>query len=125
MTADGLPHQAPTVPRSPTQPTMQVLTTAPPPHRHRPCHERLDAAYICRSTALLCPRTRSWPTALSRCGSTCKRSSRRHVTSSPQVPDAEQIAIRFDRNSAFHYLDAGRYLMAQILLHVLRLLAQG
>ena len=66
MTADGLPHQAPTVPRSPTQPTMQVLTTAPPPHRHRPCHERLDAAYICRSTALLCPRTRSWPTALKR-----------------------------------------------------------
>ena len=49
------------MPRSPTQPTMQVLTTAPPPHRHRPCHERLDAAYICRSTALLCPRTRSWP----------------------------------------------------------------
>jgi hypothetical protein len=43
----------------------------------------------------------------------------------PQVPDAEQIAIRFDRNSAFHYLDAGRYLMAQVLLHVLRLLAQG
>jgi hypothetical protein len=43
----------------------------------------------------------------------------------PSVPDAEQIAIRFDRNSAFHYLDAGRYLMAQILLHVLRLLAQG
>lgn len=34
-----------------------------------------------------------------------------------------QVAIRFDRNSAFHYLDAGRYLMAQILLHVLRLLA--
>ncbi len=32
------------------------------------------------------------------------------------------IGARFDRNSAFHYLDAGRYLMAQLLLHVLRLL---
>ena len=43
----------------------------------------------------------------------------------PTMPDAEQVAIRFDRNSAFHYLDAGRYLMAQILLHVLRLLADA
>ena len=32
------------------------------------------------------------------------------------------IGARFDRNSAFHYLDAGRYLMANLLLHVLRLL---
>ena len=28
-------------------------------------------------------------------------------------------AIKFARNSAFHYLNAGRYLMAQILLHAL------
>lgn len=33
-----------------------------------------------------------------------------------------EVAIRFDRNSAFHYLDAGRYLMTQVLLHVLSLL---
>ena len=32
-------------------------------------------------------------------------------------------AIKFAKNSAFHYLNAGRYLMAQILLHSLRLLA--
>jgi len=31
-------------------------------------------------------------------------------------------AIKFAKNSAFHYLNAGRYLMAQILLHTLRLL---
>ena len=29
----------------------------------RPCHERLDTMYICRSTALLCPRRR-WADAL-------------------------------------------------------------
>ena len=33
------------------------------------------------------------------------------------------IGVRFDRNSAFHWLDAGRYLMANLLLHVLRLLS--
>ena len=27
-------------------------------------------------------------------------------------------AIKFAKNSAFHYLNAGRYLMAQLLLHV-------
>jgi len=32
-------------------------------------------------------------------------------------------AIKFAKNSAFHYLNAGRYLMAQILLHALRILA--
>ena len=32
-------------------------------------------------------------------------------------------AIKFAKNSAFHYLNAGRYLMAQVLLHVVRLLA--
>ena len=32
-------------------------------------------------------------------------------------------AIKFAKNSAFHYLNAGRYLMAQILMHTLRLLA--
>ena len=32
-------------------------------------------------------------------------------------------AIKFAKNSAFHYLNAGRYLMAQILLHTLKLLA--
>ena len=32
-------------------------------------------------------------------------------------------AIKFAKNSAFHYLNAGRYLMAQILLHTLRMLA--
>jgi hypothetical protein len=32
-------------------------------------------------------------------------------------------AIKFAKNSAFHYLNAGRYLMAQILLHAIRLLA--
>jgi len=31
-------------------------------------------------------------------------------------------AIKFAKNSAFHYLNAGRYLMAQLLLHALRLL---
>jgi hypothetical protein len=31
--------------------------------------------------------------------------------------------IKFAKNSAFHYLNAGRYLMAQILLHAIRLLA--
>ena len=31
-------------------------------------------------------------------------------------------AIRFDHNSAFHFFDSGRYLQAQLLLHVLRLL---
>ena len=31
-------------------------------------------------------------------------------------------AIKFAKNSAFHYLNAGRYLMAQILMHALRLL---
>ena len=33
------------------------------------------------------------------------------------------IGVRFDRNSAFHWLDAGRYLMTNLLLHVLRLLS--
>jgi len=32
-------------------------------------------------------------------------------------------AIKFAKNSAFHYLNAGRYIMAQILLHTLHLLA--
>uniref|UniRef100_A0A7S3EXY9 Uncharacterized protein n=1 Tax=Haptolina ericina TaxID=156174 RepID=A0A7S3EXY9_9EUKA len=31
-------------------------------------------------------------------------------------------AIKFAKNSAFHYLNAGRYLMAQLMLHTLRLL---
>ena len=31
-------------------------------------------------------------------------------------------AIRFDRFSAFHFFDSGRYLQVQLLLHVLRLL---
>ena len=31
-------------------------------------------------------------------------------------------AIRFDHFSAFHFFDSGRYLQAQLLLHVLRLL---
>ena len=34
-------------------------------------------------------------------------------------------AIKFAKNSAFHYLNAGRYLMAQILLHAVRLLSPG
>jgi len=34
-------------------------------------------------------------------------------------------AIKFAKNSAFHYLNSGRYLMAQILLHTFRLLAPG
>ena len=32
-------------------------------------------------------------------------------------------AIKFAKNSAFHYLNGGRYLMAQLLLHTLQLLA--
>ena len=32
-------------------------------------------------------------------------------------------AIKFAKNSAFHYLNAGRYLMAQILMHTLKILA--
>ena len=32
-------------------------------------------------------------------------------------------AIKFAKNSAFHYLNAGRYLMAQLLLHTMHLLA--
>ena len=32
-------------------------------------------------------------------------------------------AIKFAKNSAFHYLNAGRYLMAQMLLHTIQLLA--
>ena len=32
-------------------------------------------------------------------------------------------AIKFAKNSAFHYLNAGRYLMAQLLLHALQQLA--
>ena len=40
------------------------------------------------------------------------------------APDPS-IAVRFDRNSAFHYLDAGRYLMMQILLHIFRLLSKN
>lgn len=32
-------------------------------------------------------------------------------------------AIKFAKNSAFHYLNAGRYLMAQLVLHVIRILA--
>ena len=32
-------------------------------------------------------------------------------------------AIKFAKNSAFHYLNAGRYLMAQIMLHTLKMLA--
>ena len=31
----------------------------------RPCHERLDAAFICRATAMLCPAA-SWPDTLAR-----------------------------------------------------------
>lgn len=31
-------------------------------------------------------------------------------------------AIKFAKNSAFHYLNAGRYIMAQIMMHTLRLL---
>jgi hypothetical protein len=34
-------------------------------------------------------------------------------------PADPAIRARFDRNSAFHYLDAGRYIMAQSLLHML------
>ena len=34
------------------------------------------------------------------------------------------IGVRFDRNSAFHYLDAGRYLMTALLTHVFDLLAR-
>ena len=34
-------------------------------------------------------------------------------------------AIRFDSFSAFHFFDAGRYLQAQLLLHLLRLLGAG
>ena len=37
-------------------------------------------------------------------------------------PSDPTIGARFDRNSAFHYLDAGRYVMGNLLLHVLRLL---
>ena len=44
------------------------------------------------------------------------------ATLSAAFPPDPAIGVRFDRNSAFHYLDAGRYLMAQLLLHVLRLL---
>lgn len=36
---------------------------------------------------------------------------------------ASSPAAKFDRNSAFHWLDAGRYLMSQILMHALRRLA--
>ena len=32
-------------------------------------------------------------------------------------------AIKFAKNSAFHYLNAGRYLMTQLLLHALRTLS--
>ena len=32
-------------------------------------------------------------------------------------------AIKFARNSAFHYLDAGRHLMAQLLFQALQLFA--
>ncbi|KAL1525938.1 hypothetical protein AB1Y20_020764 [Prymnesium parvum] len=32
-------------------------------------------------------------------------------------------AVKFAKNSAFHYLNAGRYLMAQLLLHALSILA--
>jgi hypothetical protein len=32
-------------------------------------------------------------------------------------------AIKFAKNSAFHYLNAGRYLMAQLVLHALKQLA--
>ena len=34
------------------------------------------------------------------------------------------IGARFERNSAVHSLDSGRYLMANLLLHVLRLLRE-
>ena len=34
-------------------------------------------------------------------------------------------AVKFAKNSAFHYLNAGRYLMAQTLLHLLQLLTHG
>ena len=44
------------------------------------------------------------------------------ATYSAAFPSDAAIGARFDRNSAFHYLDAGRYLMAQLVLHVLRLL---
>ena len=37
-------------------------------------------------------------------------------------PKDASIGARFDRNSAFHYLDAGRYVMADLLLHVFALL---
>jgi len=32
-------------------------------------------------------------------------------------------AVKFAKNSAFHYLNAGRYLMAQLLLHAMQQLA--
>jgi hypothetical protein len=32
-------------------------------------------------------------------------------------------AIKFAKNSAFHYLNAGRYLMVQLLLHAMKLLS--
>ena len=38
------------------------------------------------------------------------------------IVDDTIYAIRFDHNSAFHFFDSGRYLQAQLLLHVLRLL---
>ena len=42
----------------------------------------------------------------------------------PSLEEDQAIAVRFDRGSAFHYLDAGRYIMCQLLLHTLQLLAR-
>ena len=48
--------------------------------------------------------------------------ARAPVSKRNQQPHADPAAaVRFDRNSAFHFLDGGRYLMAQLLLHALRL----
>ena len=43
------------------------------------------------------------------------------ATLDASFPRDASLGTRFDRNSAFHYLDAGRYLMTNLLLHVLRL----
>ena len=45
------------------------------------------------------------------------------ATYAAAFPADADIGARFDRNSAFHYLDAGRYIMANLLMHVFRLLA--
>ena len=46
-------------------------------------------------------------------------SSRISVPPSPACLQSDAHAVKFAKNSAFHYLNSGRYLMAQMLIHAL------